>query len=159
MFLNLDRLQTAEYSSAIGSFSSSRIAQSGVRDDYRSLTFQAQRDPGTTGRGVALCPAHEDRNPSLSIREAGGKILVYCHAGCSLEAVCTALGFEIRELSCESGPARRIEATYSYCEETGKLLKETVRYAPKAFGQRRPDGRGGWIWTIEFDLSFTGCRN
>jgi len=40
---------------------------------------------------VARCPAHEDRNPSLSIREAGGKILVHCHAGCPQEAVVEAL--------------------------------------------------------------------
>jgi len=36
---------------------------------------------------IARCPAHEDRNPSLSIRETGGKILVHCHAGCPQEAV------------------------------------------------------------------------
>jgi hypothetical protein len=35
------------------------------------------------GRGyIARCPAHDDRSPSLSIREHGGKILVHCHAGC-----------------------------------------------------------------------------
>jgi putative DNA primase/helicase len=32
---------------------------------------------------TARCPAQDDRNPSLSIREASnGKIFVYCHAGC-----------------------------------------------------------------------------
>jgi hypothetical protein len=32
---------------------------------------------------MARCPAHEDREPSLSIRQAhDGKILVRCHAGC-----------------------------------------------------------------------------
>ena len=36
---------------------------------------------------MAQCPAHEDRNPSLSIREAGGKVLLYCHAGCSQRQV------------------------------------------------------------------------
>ncbi len=40
---------------------------------------------------IARCPAHEDRNPSLTITEAGGKILVHCHAGCSQEAVIEAL--------------------------------------------------------------------
>ena len=34
------------------------------------------------GRGwMALCPAHEDRNQSLSVREQGDKILLYCHGG------------------------------------------------------------------------------
>ena len=46
-----------------------------------------------SGRGwVAKCPAHNDRNPSLSISGAdNGKILVHCHAGCSQDAVIDAL--------------------------------------------------------------------
>jgi len=32
---------------------------------------------------LAPCPAHEDNNPSLSIRDANeGRVLVHCHAGC-----------------------------------------------------------------------------
>jgi DNA primase len=37
-------------------------------------------------------------------------------------------------------------ATYDYRDEGGELLYQTVRYDPKDFKQRRPDGRGGWIW-------------
>ena len=37
------------------------------------------------------CPAHNDRNPSLSITEKDGKTLFFCHAGCSQEAVFAAL--------------------------------------------------------------------
>jgi hypothetical protein len=41
---------------------------------------------------VACCPAHDDRTPSLSIREvAGGKILIHCHAGCEQARVLAAL--------------------------------------------------------------------
>ncbi len=41
---------------------------------------------------MACCPAHEDRNPSLSIRAAkDGKALVRCHAGCDQKEVITAL--------------------------------------------------------------------
>ena len=32
---------------------------------------------------MARCPAHHDRLPSLSIRECDGRVLVYCHAGCT----------------------------------------------------------------------------
>ncbi len=46
----------------------------------------------------ALCPAHEDRNPSLSIRESNGKILLHCFAGCMVDAVCAALGIAVRDL-------------------------------------------------------------
>jgi hypothetical protein len=40
---------------------------------------------------------------------------------------------------------RRIIKTYDYCDENGKLLFQVVRYEPKDFRQRRPDGRAGWI--------------
>jgi hypothetical protein len=37
---------------------------------------------------MACCPAHDDRNPSLSVRRApDGRVLVHCFAGCSLDAV------------------------------------------------------------------------
>lgn len=38
------------------------------------------------------CPAHNDRNPSFSIRDGeDGKVLFYCHAGCSQETLIAAL--------------------------------------------------------------------
>ena len=40
---------------------------------------------------MALCPAHEDRDPSLSIRDADSGVLVHCHAGCTQEKVIAAL--------------------------------------------------------------------
>jgi putative DNA primase/helicase len=43
-------------------------------------------------------------------------------------------------------PQRRIVATYDYTDADGTLLYQTVRYEPKGFCQRRPDGRGDWIW-------------
>lgn len=44
------------------------------------------------GQGwMARCPAHDDREPSLSIRDTGGKVLVRCHAGCDQLDVIAAL--------------------------------------------------------------------
>ena len=41
---------------------------------------------------TARCPAHDDRTPSLSIRDADDdKVLVRCHAGCDQERVIAAL--------------------------------------------------------------------
>jgi hypothetical protein len=42
----------------------------------------------------------------------------------------------------------RIVKTYPYRDENGELLFEVVRFEPKDFRQRRPDGRGGWIWKL-----------
>jgi len=44
---------------------------------------------------------------------------------------------------------RKIIATYDYTDPEGNLLHQTVRYDPKDFKQRRPDGNGGWIWNLE----------
>jgi putative DNA primase/helicase len=44
------------------------------------------------GDWMARCPAHDDRDPSLSIRDADdGKVLVRCHAGCDQERVIATL--------------------------------------------------------------------
>src|SRR5215207_10129403 len=41
---------------------------------------------------TACCPAHDDRQPSLSISDApDGKVLVHCHAGCEQHQVIAAL--------------------------------------------------------------------
>ncbi len=53
---------------------------------------------GSYERGwVALCPAHADRNPSLSIAWDGEKVLLHCFAGCSFAAICEKLGLTQRE--------------------------------------------------------------
>jgi hypothetical protein len=45
------------------------------------------------GRWLAKCPAHDDRRPSLSIREADdGRVLLYCWSGCSTADVIDAIG-------------------------------------------------------------------
>jgi hypothetical protein len=48
---------------------------------------------------IARCPAHEDRNPSLSIGENGdGVVLLHCHAGCSVEKILAELRLELHDL-------------------------------------------------------------
>jgi RecA-family ATPase len=37
---------------------------------------------------------------------------------------------------------------YDYRDENGELLYQVERLEPKSFRQRRPDGRGGWIWQL-----------
>jgi len=48
------------------------------------------------------------------------------------------------------GPVEsKIVAKYEYTDETETVLYQSVRYEPKAFKQRRPDGKDGWIWNLE----------
>src|SRR5262245_5917756 len=42
----------------------------------------------------------------------------------------------------------KIVKTYDYCDEDGTLLFQVVRFEPKDFRQRKPDGHGGWIWKL-----------
>jgi hypothetical protein len=47
----------------------------------------------------ARCPAHRDRQPSLSVRELDdGRVLVHCFGGCDVNEVLGALGLELDAL-------------------------------------------------------------
>ena len=108
---------------------------------------------------MARCPAHEDHTPSLSVAEGtDGAVLVKCFAGCSTEEIVQALGLDVKDLFPDPGtqptptafrPVIRSgeepEARYAYRSAEGVLLAEKLRYKPKRFAWRRPDGQGGWL--------------
>jgi len=110
----------------------------------------------TTGKpvaknGSAKCPAHDDRRDSLSVSEgAAGRVLLHCHAGCSFEDIIAALSVDVGDaFSGETKKAKsRITAAYDYTDENGIVLFQAVRFEPKKFRQRKPDGRGGWDWRL-----------
>lgn len=55
--------------------------------------------PTGPGKWQASCPAHDDRSPSLSIRETDdGTILIRCWAGCGAAEIVAAVGLELRDL-------------------------------------------------------------
>lgn len=102
----------------------------------------------------ARCPAHPDRTPSLSV-SIGSKrdVVICCHAGCDADAVMAALDLRWSDLPRTNGssPSSVMEqvATYDYHDAAGELAYQVVRYQPKTFRQRRPDGHGGWIWNVK----------
>src|SRR5690554_7571094 len=52
------------------------------------------------GRWIARCPAHEDRRPSLSVRETDdGTILLHDFGGCSALEVVESIGLEFADRS------------------------------------------------------------
>ena len=65
-----------------------------VRDAVETSGRRTRTDTG--GGFRARCPAHDGRSDgSLAVREApDGKILVYCHGGCTTDAVLTAIGLD-----------------------------------------------------------------
>ena len=54
---------------------------------------------GRNGSWTACCPAHEDKSPSLSVREGeDGRVLVHCFGGCSVDQIVGAVGMDINDL-------------------------------------------------------------
>ncbi|MFA0746759.1 MAG: DNA primase, partial [Armatimonadota bacterium] len=105
------------------------------------------------GQWKAHCPAHDDAKPSLSVTESDGRILLHCFAGCSVDAICAALGISVADLFVRDNDGsekrtERIVAVYDYRDASGRLLFQTVRYEPKRFAYRQPDN-GKWRWNLE----------
>lgn len=107
---------------------------------------------------MARCPCHDDSTPSLSVTARNGKVLLHCHAGCSVERIVAALGLSMTDLfevgrrgggNGKALPPRQIEATYDYRDEAGTRLFQAVRFRPKGFSLRRPDGKGNWVWDMK----------
>jgi hypothetical protein len=54
---------------------------------------------GRNGSWTACCPAHDDKGPSLAVRELpDGRVLVHCFAGCETESVLGAVGMDMTDL-------------------------------------------------------------
>lgn len=49
----------------------------------------------------------------------------------------------------QSSQKRRLLIAYNYMNAEGELLFQCVRWEPKGFSQRHPDGAGGWIWNLD----------
>lgn len=133
--------------------------------------FYRQELPGlTNGRGdegKALCPFHEDTEPSLSVNLKSGKFLCFgCgekgdiftfyqkRHDCDFKGALTGLA----RIAGVEGPPRtkpkeqskaKIVTTYDYHNAQGEMIFQVCRMEPKSFRQRRPDGKGGWIWDLK----------
>ena len=101
-----------------------------------TLTDILQRLDGVKERGgryMARCPAHEDRNASLSLaRGEDGRVLLKCFAGCSCEAVTEALGLRTGDLfpeTAEAPAAREARPEAEYFYRGGELMKRKFRKA------------------------------
>lgn len=68
---------------------------------------------------VAPCPAHDDKNPSLSIRAGNRRVLLHCFAGCTVESICAALGIKMGELFSEPPATRRPEPDIARAAKRG----------------------------------------
>lgn len=100
-------------------------------------------------RWIALCPAHDDHDPSLSVRQVDGKICLRCFAGCPTSAVVAALGLPAVALSTTGTldaaverTARRLDgcvvARWTYADSTGGPVLVVVRFETSDGKSYRP---------------------
>lgn len=128
--------------------------------------YYAVRAPGILQRGSQLrgpCPIHKGKNPSFAVAPESG--LWHCHSKCGrggsivdFEMELSGVDFKqavakVSQLLGRSNSAntkqRRVVAVYDYTDESGKLLFQCLRYEPKGFSQRRPDGPDKWIGNLK----------
>lgn len=107
------------------------------------------KHPEDIAAWIATCPAHNDAKPSLHISErADHSVGLHCHAGCDKFSILGELGLTLADLFEPKSNKKQILATYDYYSLDGTLLYQVVRFWPKEFRQRRPDGNGGWKWDM-----------
>jgi len=103
---------------------------------------------------VMRCRAHEDRSNSLSAKQADGKILIHCFAGCETDAVVAAIGWTLKDLFLNPKPAgvrlvrhsRSSSTRYEIRAADGQLVAIHERIPTsdgKKYLWRRPDGSLG----------------
>ncbi|HLK60942.1 MAG TPA: hypothetical protein VKU00_30540, partial [Chthonomonadaceae bacterium] len=89
-----------------------------------------------------------------AIESTPDRIVLHCFAGCDTERdIMPAMGLPMTALfpprqATLPNRDRKIVETYDYTDEDGNRLYQVVRYDPKDFRQRRPDGKGGWQWSM-----------
>ena len=135
-------------------------------------TYYAIRVPklklAQVGERRGPCPLHNGNDDNFAVNPETG--LWYCHSVCgrgggilALEQALTGADFKTAKAEAFrivgrtetpngahgrcSAPSR-IAATYDYTDESETLLYQSVRFDPKDFKQRKPNGKGEWAWNI-----------
>jgi hypothetical protein len=89
-----------------------------------------------TGKGTwtACCPAHNDKSPSLAVRETeDGRVLVHCFGGCDVESILDSVGLEFDDLFPDSHDNRKSEARPFPASDVLRLIaKEALIVAATA---------------------------
>jgi len=137
---------------------------------------QLQHRRKITSGWIASCPVpghgqgHGDRNPSLSIGEHDGKVLINCQSGCHIQDVLIAIGLDYPDLFDEPiANDRGVKvAEWTYVNADGQPWFIAERWQTptgKRFAQRKPDspepglGKNFFYCLYRLDKVLEACRN
>ena len=131
---------------------------------------EALGDPSakTAMRRVYLCPFHHDKKtPNFTVFNDGGFKCFSCNEfgdvidfhmklravdfPAALQGLAEKYAPTLLNGNGNGGkpkPKAEIKAVYDYQSENGEVAFQVVRFEPKDFRQRRPDGQGGWVWNL-----------
>lgn len=121
------------------------------------MTFKKQG-----GELYSTCPFHQDgKRPNFRVNiEKNSWFCDVCgEGGGVVEFIAKKEGRDKKEVfkeliakQSQTPPQQqqsKIVATYDYTDRFGNLIYQVCRFEPKTFRQRRPDGKGGWLWNLE----------
>ena len=123
--------------------------------------YYNSRMPGLKPAGSEMrgpCAVHKGKRPSFAVNRETGT--AFCHSKCGrgwdilgLEQELTGAPFAearaaVFQLIGRTRMVREPSRVYDYLNESGELLFQTVRFEPKNFRQRQPNGKGGWVWNL-----------
>lgn len=105
---------------------------------YKTEVIASQLNGKKTASGfMALCPAHNDRNPSLSLTEKNGKILFHCFSGCTQEQVINA--FKAKGLWSHQGGLEAVAIDTSRANSANLAKNGYIReLAEKIWNESKP---------------------
>lgn len=105
------------------------------------VTAVLERLAGVTPSGggwKALCPAHDDHQPSLQVDEGDdGRCLVHCFAACTPESIVAAIGLQMSDLFVDAAHGRRASSRLIHLVKASMDMFHT------------PDRAGHAVITIE----------
>lgn len=136
------------------------------KGNYQQFYLKYLQNPKRVGgqEYQALCPFHEETNSSFNFNNETGQY--FCHGcgkkGNAFHFYAKTHGLEdrrdfpkvLRGIASDFGipweeRKRNLVKTYDYTDAQGNLLFQVCRFEPKGFGQRQPDGKGGWKWKLD----------
>jgi len=115
-------------------------------DHARGLLARLEGLRHGENKWMALCPAHDDNEPSLAVKLEGGRLLVHCFAGCAVADVMRAIDLPMAHLR---GPRPAVEAAsgiataktgHRSADDATRCLRERIRGTLTTYDYHGVDG-------------------